>query len=105
MFHRERGGDFKKCRMRIPIGDEIANRVQTISNGVLGNHFAVHANAFAERDEVRRREKAGAMSLRAADRIDHGANGAFAVCAGYVDDFPRKGDLQIAHGGLEAAAP
>src|SRR5439155_26287950 len=69
MFHRERGGDFKKCRMRIPIGDKIPNRVQTISNGVLGSHFAVHTNAFAKRDEVRRREKAGATSLRAADRV------------------------------------
>jgi hypothetical protein len=29
--------------------------------------------------------------LRATDRIDHGANGAFAVCAGDVDNFGYSG--------------
>jgi hypothetical protein len=72
--------------MRIPTGDQIANRDQTVGNRVLGNHFAIHTNPFAERDEVRGREEAGAMSLRATDRIDHGANGAFAVCSGHVND-------------------
>src|SRR5436190_22513208 len=104
-FQRKRGRYFEKRRMRIPIRDQITNRGQTISNGTLGNHFAVHTNPLAECDEVRGCEKAGPISLRATDRIDHGANGAFAVCAGDVDDLPRKGDLQIAHGGLEAAAP
>ena len=88
MFQRERGRDFEKRRMRIPIRDQIANRGQTVGNRVLGNHFAVHANAFAKRDEVRGGEETGAISLRATDRIDHGADRAFAVCAGDVNDFP-----------------
>src|SRR6266487_631523 len=104
-FQRKRGRYFEKRRMRIPIRDQIANRSQTISNGAFGNHFAVHTNPLAECDEVRGCEEASAISLRATDRIDHGANGAFAVCAGDVDHLPTKGDLQIAHGGLEAAAP
>src|SRR5436309_5825379 len=76
--------------MRIPIGDQIANRGQSIGNCVLRNHFAVNANPFTERDEVRGCEEAGAISLRATDRIDHGANGAFTVCAGDVN-YARRG--------------
>jgi len=37
----------------IPIGDQIANNGQTVGNCILGNHFAVGANPFAERDVVR----------------------------------------------------
>ena len=91
--------------MRIPIRDQIANRGQTVGSRLLGNHFAVCANALPKRDEVRGRKKPGAISSHATNRIDHSANGAFAVCSCDVDNFPRKGDLQIAHGGLEAAAP
>src|SRR5437016_11903030 len=72
--------------MRIPISDQMANGGQAVGNRVFGNHFAIHANPFAERDEVRGREEAGAMSLRVTDRIDHGANGALAVCSGHVND-------------------
>ena len=36
-------------------------------------------------------EKAGVIALRATDGIDHGANGALAVCAGDVNDFGCKG--------------
>ena len=72
--------------MRIPIGDQIANRSQAVGNRVRGNHFAIYANPLSERDQVRGCEEAGAMSLRATDRIDHGANGAFAVCSGHVND-------------------
>jgi len=79
--------------MRIPIGDQIANRGQSIGNCVLGNHFAINTNPFAESDEVRGCEEAGPISLRATDRIDHGANGAFTVCAGDVD-HARCGDAR-----------
>src|SRR5205814_1083406 len=44
-----------------------------------------------ERDEVRGGEEAGAIAPRATDRIDHGANGAFAVCACDVDDSKYRG--------------
>src|SRR5438128_1921192 len=86
MFHRERGREFEKCGMRLPTGDQIANRGQAVSNDVLGNHFASYTNALPERHEVRGDEQASAISLRATDRIDHGANGAFAVCSGHVND-------------------
>src|SRR6476646_3822891 len=77
--------------MRVPIGDQSTNRGQTICNRVLGNHFAVDANPFAKRDEVRGGEEAGAISLRATNRIDHRANGSFAVRAGDMDDFGCRG--------------
>ena len=35
-------------------------------------------------------EQAGAIALRPTDEIDHGADGALAVCAGDVDDFGCK---------------
>src|SRR5437867_991500 len=104
-FQRKRGRDFEKRRMRIPIGDQVTNRGQSVGSRLLGNHFAIEANPLPERDEVRGCKKPDAISSHATDRIDHCANGAFAVCAGDVDDLPRKGNLQIAHGGLEAAAP
>ena len=72
--------------MRIPIADEIANCRQAIGNRVLGNHFAIHTNAFSKSDEVRGREQAAAISLYAQDRIDHRANGAFAIGTGDVND-------------------
>src|SRR5205807_2051603 len=51
------------------------------------NHLAIHADAFAKRDKVRGREQAGAISLCPADRIDHGANRAFAVRSRDVNDL------------------
>src|SRR5438874_7254127 len=77
--------------MRIPTGGQIANRAQAVGNRVLGNHFAVYSNPLSKRDEVRGSEEAGAISPRATDRIDHGANGAFAVGAGDVDDSKCRG--------------
>jgi len=43
--------------------------------------------------------------LRATDRIDHGANGAFAIRAGNVNRFASKCHHLMAHGSVEAAAP
>src|SRR5437762_2627191 len=77
--------------MRIPIGDQVANRGQAVGNRFLGNHFAIYTDPFAKRDEVRGGEEAGAIAPRATDRIDHGANGAFAVCACDVDDSKCRG--------------
>ena len=91
--------------MRIPIRDQIANRRQAVGNRILGNHFAVHTNALAKRDKVRGSEETGAISLRATDRIDHGANGAFAVCAGDMDDFAKKLRLQGAASDAKALLP
>src|SRR5438309_7949653 len=86
MFHRERGRDFEKCGMRLPTGDQIANRGQAVSNDVLGNHFASYANPLSKSYQVRGCEEAGAISLRVTDRIDHRANGALTVCACDVND-------------------
>ena len=73
--------------MRVPIRDEIPYHRQAVGNCVLGNHFTIHSNPFAERDEVRGYEQTGAIALRATDGIDHGANGALTVGASDVDDF------------------
>jgi hypothetical protein len=43
-------------------------------------------NSLSKRDEVRGSKKTGAVSVRAADRIDHRANGAFAIRPGDVDN-------------------
>ena len=68
--------------------------VRPVGDRVFGNHFAIDANAFAKGDEVRGGEEAGAITLRAADRIDHRADGTFAVRAGDVDDArARKIDM------------
>ena len=94
IFQRERGRYFKECRMRLPTGDEIPNRRQAASDRAFRNHFAVDANTFAKGDEVRGDKQAAAMTLGARDRIDHGANGAFAVCAGDMNDArPGKIDM------------
>jgi len=91
--------------MWIPIDSQIANRTQAVGNCVLGNHFAVDANALAKRDEVRGCER-DRSDIVARDRSNRSCTyGAFAICAGDVDHFAKKGDLQIAHGGLAAAAP
>src|SRR6266576_6083984 len=77
--------------MRVPIRDEIAYRRQAVGNCGLGNRLSIYANPFAERHEVRGYEQAGAIPLRATDGIDHGADGALAVCARDVDDFGCRG--------------
>ena len=53
IFQSKRGNDFKKRRMRVPIGNETANCRQAICDRVLRNHFAIDGNTFAKRDEVR----------------------------------------------------
>src|SRR5437667_5508363 len=80
--------------MRIPSSDQVVNYRQSIRNRVLGNHFAVRANPFTERYEVRGGEQPGAISLRATDGIDHGTNRTFAVCAGDVNDLECRGALR-----------
>src|SRR5215831_3783225 len=73
--------------MRVPIGDEIPNSSKPACERILRNHFPIYSNPFAKRDEVRGYEQARAIAMCAADGIDHGANRAFAVRAGDVDDF------------------
>src|SRR5260370_10275401 len=104
-FQRERSCDFEKRRVRVPIRDEIAYHRRAVGNCVLGNNLALYAHPFAKGDEVRRYGQAGAIALRPTDGIDHGANGALAVCARDVDDLARRVDLQLAHGSLETPPP
>ena len=80
--------------MRLPGCDQIANLGQRRRYIVLRNHLATHANALTESDEVRGGKKTGAIFLRAADRIDHRANGAFAVGAGDMNDA-RAGQIDM----------
>ena len=74
---------------------------QTIRDRILGDEFAVYANPFSERHEVRGYKQTGAISLRSTDGLDHGAYRAFAICAGDVNDFARSGGLQAAEAELE----
>src|SRR5436853_6510214 len=91
MFQCERSCDFEKGRVRVPTRDEIPYHRQAVGNGVLGNHFTIYANPFAESHEVRGYEQTGAIALRATDGIDHGANGTLTVGASDVDDFKCRG--------------
>src|SRR5436305_5914698 len=97
MFERKRSCDFKKCRMRIPIANEIANRRQAFGNRFLRDHFAVHADTFTKRDEVRGCEQAGAIFSCPEDRIDHRANRTFAVRSSNVND-PAVAKLDLKRG-------
>src|ERR1700730_3773966 len=96
MFQTERGRDFEKRWVRFPIAYEFANFLQAGRNLILRNHFAIHLNSFAESDEVRGGKQAGGIFCRTTDRIDHCADGAFAVCARDVYDPRFTGiDLQL----------
>jgi hypothetical protein len=86
MFQRKRGRNFKERWMRLPIGDELANIRQASRDFNFRNHFAVYADALAERDQVRGGEESGPIVLGTADRIDHRADGAFAIGTGDVND-------------------
>src|SRR5438552_13945691 len=90
VFQRKRSRDFEKCRMRIPVRDEISNSPEAACGRIFRNHFAIDTNAFAEGDKVRGDEETRAITLRAADGIDHRANGAFAVRPGDMDDASSK---------------
>ena len=94
MLQGERGCDFEKRRMRVPARDQRANSGQSRGRLVFRNHFAVYADAFAEGNEVRGGEEAGAMTLRARDRIDHGADRAFAIRPRDVND-PRIAEIDM----------
>jgi hypothetical protein len=93
MIERQRRRNFKKCRVRIPIGDLLADRMQAIRHFLFFNHFPVHADALAIAHQVRGGKQPGAIPLGAADRINHGADRAFSIRPGDVNDaliLPRK---------------
>ena len=85
------GYDLKECWMWIPACDEIADFGQVTCNVIFGDLFPINLNSFTKCDEVRGGEETGAITLRAADGIDHRANGTFAVRAGDVNDFGLPG--------------
>ncbi len=82
----QRGSDFEKRRIGIPIRDSVANFCEPAGHAFFRNHLAVHANAFAKRDKVRGGEETGAVTLCATDGIDHRADRAFAVRASNMND-------------------
>src|SRR5438477_6534651 len=94
MFEGEGGGDFKESRMRFPFYDVIANLGQRRRHRLFRNHLATYANALTESDEVRGCEQTGAIFLRATDRVDHGADRAFAIGAGDMNDA-RAGQVDM----------
>src|SRR5207237_6353849 len=72
---------------------------------IFRNHVAVYPNAFAKRDQVRRREQSGAISLCATNRIDHGTNGALTIGSSDVNDLARNGGFGVAEADLKIAPP
>ncbi len=57
MIERQRGCQLEESRMRLPASDDFADAREPGGNLILGNHGAIHANALAERDQMRRGEK------------------------------------------------
>ena len=86
MSERQCGRDFKECRMRFPVADFVSERGQTFGDFLFVDHFAIHLDSFAVADEVRGGEETGAITLRAANGIDHRTDGTLAVRAGNVND-------------------
>src|SRR5438094_1531948 len=70
MLQRQGGRDFKKCRMLIPIANAFTNFAETARDFVFGNLIAVHANGFAETDEMMGGGEASSMTRRARDGVD-----------------------------------
>src|SRR5215813_10137536 len=104
MFDSERRNNLEERRVRIPVCDEIANSCQATGDRLIRDHLAVHTNAFPERDEVRGGEQAGAISSSATDRVNHGADGAFAICASDVNDLTRNYNPRGAFARLQFAS-
>ncbi len=67
MIERESGGNFEEGRMRFPSRDQLTNFRQAAHHLVFGNQLAIHLNALAKADEMRRSEKRGAIARGAAD--------------------------------------
>src|SRR5436309_11536708 len=92
--------------MWLPISDELSNIRQTGGDFAFRNHFVVHADSFAERHKVRGDKKSGPIVSCATDRIDHRADGPFAVGAGDVNDARvGKIDMQIGDQSLDIFQP
>ena len=106
MNQGERGCDLKKCRVRLPILDQIAEHCQPAGDLVGCNHLAAHPNPLAESHEVRGGKEPGAITGRARDGIDHGADGTFAVGPGDVNDsLIRTGNVQLTEQTLDVFEP
>jgi hypothetical protein len=106
MIESEHGCDFKKGWVGIPIPDAFPDRVEPVGDLFFSNHLAVHPDPLAVADQVRGGEQSGAITLRAADGIDHGADGALAVRPGHMNDaltFP--GQLQLTQEALDVFEP
>src|SRR5437868_8022127 len=95
MSQGKRSRNFKKCRMRIPGRNQIANLSQPTSDLFFGDHFAIDLDTLAKADKVRGGEKAGEMASGTTDRLCHGTNRAFPVRTGDVDDLRWKTQLQF----------
>ena len=53
--------------MRFPTRDQLTNFCQAAYDLVFGNKLAIYLNAFAKADEMRGREKRGAIARGATD--------------------------------------
>ena len=88
------------------MADRFAQSGETVRDFIRRDHLAVHPNSLAVGDEVRGGEEPGTITVRAADGIDHGADRAFAVGAGNVNDaLIFSGDVQLAQRALDILEP
>src|SRR4051812_41310529 len=85
----KRGGYLEEGGVRIPRLGDLADSRYASGDFIVADHLAVHLDAFAVGDEVRGGEEAAAVTSCAQDRVDHRADGAFAVRARDVDDALR----------------
>src|SRR5690348_2180240 len=79
MPERERSGDFEKGRMRFPIGNQLTNLPQPISGIFLRNQLTIDLDSFSKSDQMGRGKQPDLKTLSLTDRIDHCADGTFAV--------------------------
>ena len=84
VVERERGRRLE--HRRVEARDERAERLDAVHDTVLGDRLGVHADALAERDEVRRRVEANAVTGRLEDRGEQRRHRALAVRAADLDE-------------------
>ena len=92
--------------MKLPGADLFAQLRHSCGDCWWRDHVVIDTDSLAKGDKVRGDEEAGAMSGRSRDGINHGADGAFAVCAGYMHDTDsRKLQVQLLDQSLHVLQP
>ena len=87
VFEGNGEGEFEEGGVVFPIFDQFAEGGEVADGVFFGDFSTGDADAFAEVDEVGGSEESGAAAGGAGHGVDEGADGAFAVGAGDVDDL------------------